>query len=436
MLVAAHFGLLVTFDLARWPALTYALLATAFAAWVWAVRSWEKNATPMLIIAVATLLRLFLLPLPPTLSDDTLRYVWDGRVVRAGFNPYQWAPEAEELAELRDPMWERMPHKEVPTVYPPLALTVFSLGSLLPFPLVSVKILITLAEILGCYLLLRLAAVRGLPAGRVAWYAWCPLASMEVAGMGHIDGIVVAAQAGAVLWLASGPSKLVHAGVAGAAGVLAKLVPLVVLPTWARQSGRPWFFLTVTGLVLVVAFLPVAISVGGVPPGLVRYGVSWEFNGPLYEPLWRLIDRAEITDEVKGTLDKLGDATVGDFSLGRERLYPLYHYVYPQFMAKLILLAVFGVLYLLVWRDPRLIEGTGRVMSAVVLVTATFYPWYLLWVLPWAALARHRAWLVLAATIQLAYLPGLTGVDLFPWIFLVIWLPFFLLLARERWSID
>ena len=26
------------------------------------------------------------------------------------------------------------------------------------------------------------------------------------------------------------------------------------------------------------------------PPGLVRYAVSWEFNGPLFEPLWRLLD--------------------------------------------------------------------------------------------------------------------------------------------------
>ncbi|MGA0420868.1 MAG: hypothetical protein ACO3P9_12695, partial [Phycisphaerales bacterium] len=35
---------------------------------------------------------------------------------------------------------------------------------------------------------------------------------------------------------------------------------------------------------------PVAISAGGVPPGLVTYGISWEFNGPLYEPLWRALE--------------------------------------------------------------------------------------------------------------------------------------------------
>ena len=75
-------------------------------------------------------------------------------------------------------------------------------------------------------------------------------------------------------------------------------------------------------------------------------------------------------------------------------------------------------------------------MGGVVLCAATVYPWYLLWVLPWAALARHRAWLTLSALMPLAYLPQVSDVPLFPWIYLAVWGPFFVLLVRSRWTLD
>lgn len=417
----------MVFDLARRPLATYALLALAFGAWVVAARTWESVARPSWVLLVASLLRLSLIPLPPSLSDDTLRYVWDGRLVASGFNPYRYAPEAEELAALRDPLWERMPHKDVPTVYPPLALAVFTVASALPGSLWAVKILITLLELGGVLLLLRLAAALGLPAGRAAWYAWCPLVSLEVAGMGHVDGVLVAAQVAAV-WLLV-VRRPAAAGLAAAAGVLVKLVPLVLLPTWARQSGRPVRFLAAAALLVVIGAAPVVASLGGAPPGLVKYGISWEFNGPVFEPLYRLIDEAGTVGAVKGVFDRLRQAT------GREepwiRFYP---YVYPQLLAKVALLGLFAVLFLLSWRSEDPVAGTGRLLGAVLLSVATFYPWYLLAVLPWAALARHRAWLSLTALIQMAYLPGLLGWEYFPWVYLAIWVPFFFLLGTTRWS--
>ena len=71
---------------------------------------------------VAALLRVIALPLPPTLSDDIYRYVWDGKVIGAGLNPYLLAPQAADLEPLRDELWDRLPHREVETVYPPVAL--------------------------------------------------------------------------------------------------------------------------------------------------------------------------------------------------------------------------------------------------------------------------------------------------------------------------
>lgn len=430
-LVATHGALFAVYDLARAPVCTFLLLALAFASFWWAAKRLDRAATATVILVVATLLRLLLLPLPPTLSDDVLRYVWDGKVVTAGFNPYSLPPEAPELTALRDELWQRMPHREVPTVYPPLAQALFSVASWLPHPLISIKILLCFADLIGCWLLVRLASHLELGPGRAVWYAWNPLVTIEVAGMGHIDALGVAATVAAVGFLVQSPRRPLAAGVAAAAGVLAKLVPLLALPMWARQSGGAWRLLAGAGAILLAATLPVVISVGGAPPGLLTYGISWEFNGPVYEPLWRLIEVSEVPTWLKAGLDALKDET-GHHELWN-RFYP---WVYPQLLAKGVLGILLLGLVVASLRRQHPVAGSGRLLGGVLLCSATLYPWYSLWVLPWAALCRHRAWLTLSALLQLAYLPHLFGWPLFPWIYLAIWAPFFLLLWRSSWSID
>ena len=161
----------------------------------WAARRLDATSEPAgrAILLGALLLRLPLLPLPPTLSDDVLRYLWDGRVAAAGQNPYLLSPAAPELTPLRDDLWRRLPHRQIPTVYPPLAVAAFSIAARLPFPILSWKLLVTGADLAACALLLRLARQLGLPAGRTVWYAWNPMVALEVAGHGHVDILGVAA---------------------------------------------------------------------------------------------------------------------------------------------------------------------------------------------------------------------------------------------------
>jgi hypothetical protein len=373
------------------------------------------------VLGVALVLRLLALPMAPALSNDIYRYVWDGRVVLSGENPYRLAPEAEELAPLRDDLWLRMDHKEVPTVYPPLALGAFAAAAATPAPLLALKILLTLADLGLCALLLALARSLDLSPWRTIWYAWSPLAVIESAGQGHVDVLAVTAAVAAVLLLARHRRwGAVGAGAAAAAGVLAKLGPLLALPLWARRSRRPVVLLAVAGGLLVLGLLPVVATVG-VPPGLVTYGVRWEFNGPLFEPLWRGLDLVHADVWVKGLLDRTKEAT------GRYALFdPLYHYAYPQFLAKLLLAGVLAAALVRSLFERRVLAGTGRLFGWALLASATVYPWYLLWVLPWAALARHRAWLLVCALAPVVYLPGLidrSGWELFPWVWLAAWGP-------------
>lgn len=415
----------------------------------------------LLVLGGALLLRLLALPMAPVLSNDVFRYAWDGRAVLSGANPYLLAPEAEELEGLRrenDEIWSRMHHQEVPTVYPPLALGLFAVGAATPAPVGAIKALLTAADLALCALLLALARRLGLEPARTIWYAWNPVAVVEVAGQGHVDGLAVALAVGAVLLVVrsrtvtrgdgdeapndgdrqEGRRSAVGAGLAAAAGALAKLGPVIALPMWARQSRRPVALLLAAAALLVVGFLPVAATVG-VPPGLLTYGVSWEFNGPFYEPLWRGLDRLGADGWVKQGLEAAKGAT-GAHELWN-RFYP---YAYPQLMAKALLAPFLGLALLLSLVGPSRVDpvaGSGRLFGRALLLSATVYPWYLLWVLPWAALARQRAWLLAVALSPLAYLPGLlpegTAPALFPWIWALVWGPpaaAALLPEWRRWS--
>ena len=409
--------------------MTLALLGAAFLAlWFVARRLEAADAPGGAILLGALLLRLLLVPLPPTLSDDVLRYLWDGKVAAAGFNPYALAPAAEELTPLRnesDPSWRQLSHAHIATVYPPLSLAAFSIASRLPFPLLAWKLMATGADLLGCWLLLALARKTGVPEGRAAWYAWNPLVALEVAGMGHVDTLGVAAAVGAVLFLLPRNRTPGTASTWAAAGALAKLVPLAAFPMWARQSGRPWRFLAMAGGLVTVAVLPVLAATGGIPPGLVTYGVSWEFNGPLFEPLWRLLAAVGAAPALARGVDRLKDWT-GIY----EAWNPIYPYLYPQFLAKLALAVGLGVAVIASLRERDPVAGTGRLFGRLLLVSAVVYPWYLLWVLPWAALRRDAAWLGLSASILLSYLV-LTGVPLMPWVYVGVWGPFVILYLWE-----
>ena len=55
-----------------------------------------------LVFGLGILLRAYVLLFDPFLSSDIYRYVWDGRVQAAGFNPYRYFPAHETLAFLRD----------------------------------------------------------------------------------------------------------------------------------------------------------------------------------------------------------------------------------------------------------------------------------------------------------------------------------------------
>src|SRR6202043_1141157 len=118
---------------------------------------------------------------PPYLSTDVYRYVWDGRVIAAGINPYRYVPADPQLESLRDP--DIFPNinraDSAVTIYPPTAEAIFLAVTRVSESVTAMKAAMVGFEMINCALLVWLLAAEGLPAGRVVVYAWHPLPLSE-----------------------------------------------------------------------------------------------------------------------------------------------------------------------------------------------------------------------------------------------------------------
>ena len=288
-------------------------------------RSGSSEGLLATILIFAALFRGILWWSSPIQEIDIYRYLWDGRVLVAGVNPYRFSPEDVEnyregekapealrrLATLRNSspalaiLFQRIHFREVPTVYPPGSQLVFAAVAWIPpaeAPLTVhlgiLKGVLLLFDAGTVLLLWALLSRFGLPVGWVLAYAWCPLVMKEFANSGHLDSIAVCLTILSVLLLlpererAKGTAtdffhrathgELMRQGLAAcvwAAATLAKLYPVLLLPVfvrwWYRRLGwRAGFPLALYVAVLVAAYLPLFLSANAAPEG--AEGVSLE----------------------------------------------------------------------------------------------------------------------------------------------------------------
>ena len=107
----------------------------------------SRRAQALVFWTVAIALRLIAMPLVP--GDDLWRYQWEGKIQRAGFNPYVHAPDDPKLEPVRAefPEWQKINHRDFRAIYPPGAELVFAgLSGISDRPLLY-KLLFTGADI-------------------------------------------------------------------------------------------------------------------------------------------------------------------------------------------------------------------------------------------------------------------------------------------------
>ena len=304
----------------------------------------------------------------PFFEDDFYRYLWDGYRFATTGTPYGSTPEAF----FADPGVPAMFHRildginnpELPTIYAPVTQVVFLLGYWLePGSVAALQSILIAVDLATIALLLRLA-----PAGNVMLYAWCPLVVKEVAFTAHPDGIGVCLLLSAIVlardhrW-----SAAVCLGMAVGAKIFALvLAPLVLV----GASVGPWVLFVAT---LAALYAPFALQGGTDFESLLVFAREWEFNSAAFGLLTTILRPFEA---------KLVLGLLCAVFWGR------YYFRYSRSSAREI---------------PR-----GDWLYGVLLVASpVINPWYLLWLLPFAAIAPSAFAWTASVAVFLGYVTGL-----------------------------
>jgi alpha-1,6-mannosyltransferase len=218
---------------------------------------------------------------PVNFDSDMVRYVWDGRVQRFGYNPYEVVPADPALAHTHTTETVRMPSRHARTPYPPAAQLFFRGMVTLSESARVMKVVLTVADIATIFLLWKWLRRVGVNEWLVLTYAWNPLVILEVAHSGHIDALGTFWIVAAAYWMAHRHRAL--AIVAYTLAVATKLLPIVLAPLFiGRVRVRD---LALGAAVLAALYLPFAIGtelpVGAVPNVVAHI----RFNSPVFRPL-------------------------------------------------------------------------------------------------------------------------------------------------------
>lgn len=359
-----------------------AVLSLMFVSYAVAVRAADQLSPRAVLIGVASLNTLVLLA-PLLMSTDVFSYVAYGRIGAVyGANPYFHGPNAIAL----DPAYAFIaaPWTAMPTVYGPLftALSYLLAPLSLAWNVLAYKAIAAISSLVIVVVVWKASRLRGLdPVRAVVIVGLNPVILVYAVGGGHNDLLMLAILLIGVYVLlrgnrrASGALIVTATAVKLAAGLL---LPFVVADKARGRGSR--------GLRAVLTGVCVAAAVGGVLSFIV-FG-----SGPIHLlSTLRKVQQGGGSNSVPGfllTLLGLGDLSAAVTS---------------------VLTVAFGIcvgwLVRRVWRGQLdWITGAGWATAALIVTAGFLVPWYVAWLVPFAALSNDRR---LCATAVL-----LTGIGL------------------------
>jgi hypothetical protein len=349
----------------------------------------------LLIVGFALLFRATLIFSAPSLSDDIYRYIWDGKLVVEGINPYSHVPGSIELSNLRDSQYDTINHKDIGTPYGPLTISVFAAVQLVSDSVLLMKVPFILFDCFSMILIVRMLSLNGLSTNNVVVYAWNPLVLMEVAGSGHNDSLGICMLLFALYCVQRKKSYAASFGMAFA--FLSKYFSLLLLPIILKHISVQNRFLVV--VIALLGYLPFATHMETHILNILTVGALWQFNDSLFSLLLIAVPSPTI--------------------------------------AKALVIIIMTALAVLVWRSNwSPVKGSMIMIGSALLLTTTVQPWYLLWIAPFLCFSLNRAWLLLTGLVMLSYqvlihydATGIWSENL--WIKLAIYVPFYSLLITD-----
>ena len=206
----------------------------------------SKTISTSTLIGLVVLFRLVFLLAIPNLSQDFYRFIWDGRMLLEGHNPYLSLPETiiqkgTQLISEQYTLYKGMGAMNGShyTNYPPINQLCFLIAALFGSKTIfgSVLILrtiIILADIGVLYFGTKLLKRLNLPVKNIFWYALNPFIIIEMTGNLHFEPVMLFFLIWSLYKLHQ--QKWTLAALLFACSISVKLIPLLFLPIFYK-----WF---------------------------------------------------------------------------------------------------------------------------------------------------------------------------------------------------
>lgn len=348
-------------------------VATCLQAGAW-VYYYRQNAYPSFseVLLWAISFRLLGIVGNPILEDDFYRYLWDGYSLIEHGTVYALAPQhwfdSANVSQPFQNILDSINNPHIATIYGPVCQFVFSVSYLVsPGQVWPLQLIFTAFDVGILYLLFTLTHSRN-----VLLYAWCPLVIKEIAFTAHIDSMAVFFLLAACVALLKNRNVLL--GLLLALAVGSKVFAILLLPflLFRRATAAVGFVL---GMVLLYA--PFLSDLGNAEHGLSAMAAGWVFNAPLYLLLPDHFLAIQLT---------LGSM----FAI--VWCYSAWHWHQRSAHQKITNL-------------PR----ADWIYGAFLLAIPALNPWYLIWLLPFAAIKPSLSAWVASVAVLLSYVIGLNN---------------------------
>jgi len=344
------------------------------------------------LVFIAFLFRVVFFLAIPNLSQDFYRFIWDGRLILEGVNPYLFTVESfisngefpvAQAHELFAGMGKL--NASHYTNYPPINQLCFVIAGLFAGKSILgsamvMRLLIIAADFGTLYFGKKLLERLKLPTYNIFWYILNPFIIIELTGNLHFEGVMIFFLVWSLYFLHSGKWKF--AAFVLACSISVKLIPLMFLPLLFQKLGwkKSIGFYCIVGIITILLFLPFYSQefINNYTQTVALWFQNFEFNASLYY-------------------------------IAREIGYLFRGYNEIAIIGKIIsIIVVLFVLVITFFRKNKtmieLVTAMLLVLSFYYFTTTTVHPWYLATLLILSVFTKYKFPLVWSFVIILSYL--------------------------------
>jgi len=328
-------------------------------------------------ILIGLSFRLAFIDYTPLLSQDYFRFIWDGKLLSQGINPYLYLPD--ELIEMFS-TWECLYSGMGPmsaghyTNYPMINQLLFALGVLSTKPILIYRLFLILADLITFKLLTKLSSQTW---GLTYWLS--PMVILEGAGNLHFEPVMVAFLVLGLYHFKQG--EPFRSSVALAVSVLLKLIPLMFAPLLLKVVKQKQLKVMVFGFIITLAL----------------------FTTPFIDP-WFFVTYSESV----GLWFSNFEFNAGIYRVVKElgTLFGVQDWQMIRFYGKVHSFVILVLALKFTWecdRFSKVLDKSYLLLMIYLLTAPTIHPWYLITLLALGAISQHPSAMLWSLTIILSY---------------------------------